>query len=441
MGLGKFGGGVGATRWLVEQGAHVTVTDLKTKDELKESLNKLKGLKINFILGKHDSRVLKNSDLVVVNPAVKPDSPYLKMASKWRIPLTTEINLFMEHCPAKIIGVTGTNGKESVARMIYQILETRDKRQGKVWLGGNIGKSLLPELNSIKPNDLVILELSSFQLAWLPIIKKSPDIAVVVNITPDHLDWHKTMQAYLEAKKNILRFQKKNDFAVLNWRDKNVQKIAKGARANLIKIQRPLTGLTSRRPDGGRDTDPKASVLTIPGDHNLMNATLAAEVARLFGISLSRISNKLVSFPGVPHALEYVGERKGVKFYNDSAATTPEATIAALNSFSRPVILIAGGYDKKLNLRPLVKPIKQRVSRVILIGQTGKVLHGLIPSSVHVGTLDQAVAIAKSLAAPGDSVLFSPAAASYDQFENLEERGRLFKEMVLKSNGMKVNNH
>ncbi|MBI3495009.1 UDP-N-acetylmuramoyl-L-alanine--D-glutamate ligase, partial [Candidatus Berkelbacteria bacterium] len=269
MGLGRFGGGVGVAKWLVSQGAQVTVTDLKTKDELKESISQLKGLDIRWILGKHDSRELKKSDLMVVNPAVKPDSPYLKMASKWRIPMTTEINLFMERCPAKIIGVTGTNGKESVLRMLASILEFKVKSDKfKVWLGGNIGKSLLPELNKIRPDDLVILELSSFQLAWLPVIKKSPDIAVVVNITPDHLDWHKTMRAYLEAKRNIVRFQKKNDFAVLNWRDKNVQKIARGARANLIKVQRPLKGVK----------------LAVAGEHNLMNATLAAEVGRLFGI-------------------------------------------------------------------------------------------------------------------------------------------------------------
>ena len=284
-------------------------------------------------------------------------------------------------------------------------------------MGGNIGKSLLPELKKIKLNDLVVLELSSFQLAWLPIIKKSPNISVVVNITPDHLDWHNTMRAYLDAKCNIVRFQKRDDFAVLNWRDKNVQKIAKGARASLVKVQRPLKQLTLR----------------VPGEHNLMNATLAAEVGRLFGVSLATSYQALATFPGVEHVLEYVGERDGVKFYNDSAATTPEATIAALSSFSKPVILIAGGYDKKINLKPLLRPIKERTNQVILIGQTGRVLHKLIPGSIHAGVLDQAMEIATSSANPGDIILLSPAAASYDQFGNLEERGRRFKELVLKS--------
>ncbi|MBI3261411.1 UDP-N-acetylmuramoyl-L-alanine--D-glutamate ligase [Candidatus Berkelbacteria bacterium] len=426
MGLGRFGGGVGVTRWLVEQGAQVTVTDLKSAQELKSSIAQLKNLRIKWILGKHDSRELKKSDLIVVNPAVKPDSPYLKMASKWRIPLTTEINLFMERCPAKIIGITGTNGKETVVRMVYSILSSNVKTQisnqaqnpklkRKVWLGGNIGKSLLGELKHIKPNDLVVLELSSFQLAWLPIIKKSPNISVVVNITPDHLDWHKTMPGYLEAKRNIVRFQKRDDFAVLNWRDKNIQKIVKGTRASLVKVQRPLKQLTLR----------------VPGEHNLLNATLAAEVGRLFGIPLSLISNTLVSFHGIPHVLEYVGKRNEVQFYDDSAATTPEATIAALSSFHQPVILIAGGYDKKINLKPLMRPIKQRTSQLILIGQTGRVLHKLIPGSIHAGVLDRAVKIATSSANPGDIVILSPAAASFDQFENLEERGTRFKELVL----------
>lgn len=418
MGLGRFGGGVGVTKWLVQKGAHVTITDLKTAQQLSESVQQLKGLKLKWVLGQHDSRDVKNADLIVVNPAVKPDSPYLKMASKWRVPITTEINLFLERCSARVVGVTGTNGKETVARMIYSILAGNKKQvtgNRKVWLGGNIGKSLLPELDKIKPNDIVVLELSSFQLAWLPIIKKSPQVTVIVNITPDHLDWHKTMRAYLDAKRNILWFQDRNDFTVLNWRDKNVRKVAKGAKSNLVKIFRPVSGLK----------------LKVQGEHNLMNATLAAEVGRLFGVQMSEIRNQLAHFSGVEYALEFVGQRNGVKFYNDSAATTPEATIAALNSFEQPVILIAGGYDKKINLKPFSRQIKHKFKALLLIGQTGHALHRMVRGSVHTSTLDRAVSLAKQLAKPGDIILLSPAAASYDQFENLEERGRRFKNLVL----------
>lgn len=414
MGLGRFGGGVGVARWLAEQGARVTVTDLKTADELKDSIERLRDLEIKLRLGKHDSNDIKKSDLIIINPAVKPDSPYLKLANKFRIPWTTEINLFLERCPAKVVGVTGTNGKETVVRMVEMVLRDQiESRNTKIWVGGNIGKSLLDDLLKIKPQDIVILELSSFQLAWLPIIKYSPQIAVVVNITPDHLDWHKTMRAYLEAKANIIKYQTKTDVAVLNWTDRNVKKLK--TRGTVVKITRPA----------------RVS-LTIPGQFNKLNAAIAAAVVRLFGIPLNTSYKLLATFKSVPHALEYVGEVKGVKYYNDSAATTVEATIAALESFNKKVILVVGGYDKKIPLKPLMGVITKHTKSVYTIGQTGEALHELLKSqSIHAGTLEKSVEMIKNVAKKGDIVVLSPATASYDQFNNLEQRGETFKRLVL----------
>lgn len=416
MGLGSFGGGVGVTEWLVDEGADVTVTDLKTANDLKSSIDQLRvgGLRVNFILGKHDSDSIKKADLIVVNPAIKPDSPYLKIASKHRVTITTEMNLFLERCSAKVIGVTGTNGKGTVVKMVELALRAGlESRTTKVWVGGNIGVSLLNDLDRIKKNDVVVLELSSFQLAWLPIIKYSPHIAVVVNIAPDHLDWHKTMRAYIGAKENIVRYQTKTDIAVLNWTDANVRKLK--TRGTVIKIKSAAR-----------------IKLKVPGKHNKLNAAIARAVVRLFGVKALSINNQLSNFEGMPNALEYVRAAKGVKYYNDSEATTAQATIAALQSFNKKVILIIGGYDKKVSLWHLVSAIKQHTKQVYTIGATGPKIHELLKqNTVQSGTLEKAVGLIKKSAKKGDIVLLSPAAASYDQFKNLQERGETFKRLVL----------
>lgn len=419
MGLGRFGGGVGVTKWLVEQRANVTVTDLKTAGELRGSISQLENskLEIKWTLGKHDSQDVKNADLIIVNPAVKPDSPYLKIASKHRVSWTTEVNLFLERCPCRVIGVTGTNGKETVVRMIEMVLRKKfESRERKVWVGGNIGKTLLDDLPKIKVNDVVILELSSFQLAWLPIIKYSPDIAVIVNLTPDHLDWHGTMVAYTDAKANILRYQEKTDVAVLNWLDKRVKALAKKARGSIVKVSQPTR-----------------IKLTVPGEFNKLNVALAVAVAGLFKIDKKTSRNIIKEFKGVPHALEFVVEKDGVKYYNDSAATTPDATQAALAAFDRKVILIIGGCDKKLPLKSLAATVKKQAKFVYAIGTTGEQIHELLQHKhnvVNAKTLEKALVLAAQRASRGDIVLLSPAAASYDQFNNLEERGERFKQLV-----------
>lgn len=420
MGLGRFGGGVGVARWLAKEGARVTVTDLKTKKELEYSIRQLSisnfQFPIEFTLGKHDSNQIKQADLIVLNPAIKPDSPYLKIANKNRIPWTTEINIFLERCPAKVIGITGTNGKETVVKMVEMVLRKKlESRQTKIWVGGNIGKSLLGDLPNIKGSDIVILELSSFQLAWLPIIKYSPNIAVIVNITPDHLDWHKTMAAYFDAKANILRFQEKTDVAVLNWGDKHTKRLSKHCRGTVVKV-----------------SSPARIKLKVVGNHNKWNAAIAANVCKLFAISGKESYKIIKEFSGIAHALEYIGTKNGVVYYNDSAATTVEATQAALLSFGKKVILIVGGYDKKLPIDNLVKTIKKQAKQVYTIGQTGRVLHEKLKGlAVHSGNLERAFKDINNKAKKGDIVLLSPATASYDQFDNLEQRGERFKELVL----------
>lgn len=473
MGLGRFGGGVGVTRWLVGQGAQVTVTDLKTESELQGSMRELEISRlvnnIHLALGKHDPKLLDEHELLVVNPAVKPNNEFLKLAQQKGLELTTEMNLFFERCPGRIIGVTGTNGKETVVRMIAGMLEAAGK---KPIVGGNIGRSLLETLPTksqtpslagrqanprvfqwktsaerkrsggtqlqinykhqisnkfkriIQPNDLVLLELSSFQLERLAWVKKSPEVAVIINITPNHLDWHGTFDNYLQAKANILRWQNHNDVAVLNIDDQAIVNLAELTKGRLVKIRRPDEIL---RP-----------YLRVPGEHNLWNATIAQAVVKVFGVRDPDIRQALSEYQGTEHALEFVCQRNGVKVYNDSEATTPIATLAAIESFDQPIVLIAGGSDKGVDLRSLVEQMVGKVKMLITIGQTGPKILEILKmvdrgSKVRMASaqsLKQAVKLGFKYARSGDILLLSPACASYDMFSNLQERGKIFKKIA-----------
>jgi UDP-N-acetylmuramoylalanine--D-glutamate ligase len=432
MGLGRFGGGVGVTKWLIGQGARVTVIDLKEEQELQDSIKKLRELKernelrgdhLTIITGKdsHDPRLLDENEILVVNPAVKPDNEYFKQAQQKKLELTTEINLFFEQCKGKIIGVTGSNGKETVVRMIELMVQEAGI---KPYVGGNIGQSLLEKLADIKSEDWVLLELSSFQLERLAWVKISPHIAVIINITPNHLDWHGTFEKYVQAKANILRWQKGEDLAILNGGDHNVQSLHQLVRGRLVTVTKADESLRA--------------YLNVPGEHNLWNATIAKVVAETLGASASQIQNGLKKFTGNEHALEFVCERNGIKIYNDSEATSPQATIAALKSFNNPIVLIVGGSDKGVDLRPLVERIIGKVKTLITIGQTGPTIQSLLreidPKKTverhEAASLSEAVKIGLKSALPGDILLLSPACASYDMFENLQERGKLFKKIV-----------
>ncbi|MDB5297951.1 MAG: hypothetical protein JWO31_3934 [Phycisphaerales bacterium] len=417
-GLGHFGGGVAAARWLVSQGATVTVTDKAPADKLADSVAQLAGLPITYRLGGHEEADFAGADLVVASPAVPPSNPYLAAARSSGVPVTTEICLFAERCRAPVVGVTGTKGKSTTAAMLGAILG----RQFTTWFGGNIGTSLLPELPNIEPDHVVVLELSSFMLDYLGRAGWSPHVAVVTLLVPDHLDWHGSFAVYAAAKRNVLRYQKPGDVAVVNEESAAVM--------DWVDDRDPRAGGARFVPYGVAGRRPFE--LCIPGRHNQLNAQGAYAAAAALGVSWDDAQAALRDFAGLPHRLQLVHEADGVRWFNDSIATVPEAAAAALAAFDDGrVIHVVGGSDKGLDVTPMVGPLAARAKAVLCVGQTGDAVAAAVRAAGgrdvrQCVTLDAAAAAARAIAAPGDVVLLSPGFASYGQFTNFQERGERF---------------
>ena len=433
MGLGRFGGGVGVARWLTRQGADVTVTDQEPREKLESSIAQLADFPITFQLGGHDPDILNACDLLVVNPAVdKSRSEFYQAALGKHIAITTEINIFMEQCRAKIIGVTGSVGKSTTTAMIHLAIKAAlksSRSRQTCWLGGNIGHSLLGDLADIHCDDFVVLELSSFMLEDLPWIRISPHIAVVTNLAGNHLDRHGTLANYAAAKQNILRFQRADDLAILNGDDPTVRTWATvtSGRAILYSLE-----------------NQQVIKLAVPGLHNQSNARAALAVLQAVGLAtqMPAALAALAEFQGLPHRLELVHtSAAGVQWFNDSKATTPEAAITALAALEKNTfICIVGGYDKHADMGELCRQLAHRAGAVLGIGATGSALvAGSIAAgasqdyAMYVETLESAVTCAKNWIghqASGpkklNAVLLSPGCASYDQFANYEQRGEIF---------------
>jgi len=446
MGLGFFGGTIGLVRYLVSQGAQVTVTDLKSAPDLQDSLAALEGLPVRFVLGGHERADFTDVDMVFASPAAREDSPYLVAARACGVPIDTEMNLFMRLCRGSVIGVTGSTGKTTTTSLIGAIMQAA--RPGTL-VGGNIGRSLLPEVASIAPGDPVVLELSSFQLEDLTAVGRSPHIALLLNLSPNHLDRHGSMEQYLAAKMHIFAYQGPDDVALLNADDPRLQPLIGGlrSRCRLFSCERAVDDGAYLNGDrllvtcSGRATEVcRLQDIPLPGRHNVANVLAAVAAADAWGVPLELMRGAIRGFAGVEHRLERVRERAGVCFYNDSIATSPTATLAALAAIQQPIWLIAGGYDKGLSFQALGEAIVQRVKGVCLIGTTAPQLARAIeaarrperhfPTIAFCRDLPEAVRIATDTAVSGDAVLLSPACASYDQFRNFVERGRLFKRLV-----------
>ena len=445
MGLGLFGGGAGIAQFLARQGARVTVTDLRNATELAPSLKQLEGIPVSYKLGGHCDEDFINADMVIINPAVPKDSRFIQIARNNHVPMDTEINIFFQLCPAPIIGITGSNGKSTTTTLTGKILQ---QTQRMTWVGGNIGKSLLLELKEIKPSDIVVLELSSFQLEELHNAKKSPGISVLTNISPNHLDRYSDMDEYIQAKKGIILHQKSEDYVILNYDDPELRRWERECRGSVVwySTKDTLTnGAFVQGNDiilsvnGTRIAIPCISRIMIPGIHNLQNILAASCAAYLAGANGQHIGNVVTAFAGLEHRLEFVREVHGIRYYNDSKATTPKSAMAAIAAFQSPVILIAGGYDKGSDFGEFAEVCAKHAKSVVLIGKTaGKIKELVIqkmaqketPSIRTPNTFKEAFQQANALAASGDIVLLSPACASYDMFLNYEERGRQFKTMV-----------
>jgi UDP-N-acetylmuramoylalanine--D-glutamate ligase len=420
-GLGRFGGGTAVTRWLVEQGARVLVTDTASAEALDDSVREIADLQgIEYHLGGHRDDDFTSADLIVASPAVPPKSKYLSLSRAADVPITTEIRLFIERCPARIAGVTGTKGKSTTTALLGLMLARRHATH----VGGNIGKSLLATLPRIKKEDLVVLELSSFMLEYIEEARWSPHVAVVTMIAPDHIDRHGDMANYIEAKKNIVRFQKPSDIAVLNETCHDFSTFAAATPARVIAYGRTIA---------------KPFNLKLPGAHNQLNAQAAFAAAQALDVTWEDAQEAIRLFAGLPHRLELVHEHNGVKYYNDSIATIPVAAATALEAFApKTVLQIVGGYDKKIALTPMYAPLVERAKAVLCIGQTGPAIADALEQSTKTGgaqiyrcgDLKTAVQIASANAAPGDTILLSTGCASYDQFRNFEERGKEFARLA-----------
>ena len=429
MGLGLNGGGVGVAKFFCRQGARVLVTDLQAKEQLQNSIDELKNFKVEFALGGHRDEDFKNADLIIKNPAVPPDSRYLKIANEYKISIRSDIDIFFDICKAPIIGVTGTKGKTTTATLIYLFLKTK---YPKTILAGNMGISPLKILPKINRSSKVVLELSSFELEDL---RKSPHISVITSLFPDHLNRYKNFDDYVEAKKIIFKHQTRNDFLVLNFDDPKVAKLADEAtaRVRFFSKKEPFVPIIPK------------SKLKIFGDENISNICAAIEVAKIFRISQKNINKVLLNFKGVKNRQEFVAEKNGVKYFNDTAATNPDSAIFGIRTFRQrfPVgslILIAGGVDKNLEYANLALEIKKSVRCLVLLpGSASDILEKEILSAkienlkiVPVNSMREAVLIASKEAKSGDVVLLSPASASFNLFKNEFDRGDKFKDVVNK---------
>ncbi|MFA6146110.1 MAG: UDP-N-acetylmuramoyl-L-alanine--D-glutamate ligase [Patescibacteria group bacterium] len=442
MGLGIIGGGLETVKWLLKQGAKITITDLRSKKELKPSLEKLKIFSIKYILGKHRPQDFKSADLIIKNPAVRNSSPFLKIAQENNVLITTDINLFFEQYPGQIIGITGTKGKSTTATLIYQILK---KSGQKVNLGGNIGFSPLKFLNNkTKKDSKMVLELSSFHLENL---QKGPEIAVITNLFPDHLDRYKTFNEYIEAKKIILKSQTENGIAILNYDNKRSRQLNSCCQGKVYWFsKKPFS-----KKDGVflknkeiyfRQNNQLGKICSVAkikmlGEHNSENILAAVCVACILKIKSELIQKFLNDFSGIANRLELVRIFKGVKYYNDTAATMPEAAISALKSFNRPVILICGGADKNLKFQEFAQYIKKYGKVVILLPgtATSRLKSQILSVSrgkkiFEIKNMKEAITMAEKMAKNDDIVLLSPGCASFGLFKNEFDRGGKFKKFV-----------
>lgn len=418
MGLGRFGGGATAARWLAERGAIVTVSDQADAASLADALPALSGAPIAAIhLGGHREEDFADRDLIVVNPAVRPDSLWLQIARQSGATLRTELELFLENCSANVIGVTGSNGKSTTAAMIASILKADGRR---TFLGGNIGGSLLDQLPSIDGEAWVVLEISSFQLWHFSPSVRMPHIAIVTSCSPNHLDWHSDFSDYAMAKQRLFLGQRSGDFAVLNSFDTGTATWSRFVQGTIVALP-SLSDLP---------------LLPVPGQHNQVNAACAAAAATAAGCNASAIRQGLEFFESLPQRLEWFATIEGRRFYNDSTATTPESTMVALRSLDMPIWLISGGKSKGFDFEPLAATIVERACGAAMFGLARDEL--LLRTTtkradflcVAVETMSEALQWCWGQSKPGDAIVLSPACASTDQFRNFQERGQRFVELV-----------
>ncbi len=451
MGLGLHGGGEACVRYFVEQGAQVTATDLRTAEILRASVDSLKDIskKITLVLGEHRLSDFQRADIVVKAPGIRNTSPYIQAAIKSGATIENQATVFLKACPATVIGVTGTRGKSTTSALIYDLLSHTKAVRGNVYLGGLPGKPILTLLQKIKPQDIVIIELSSWQLETMGDQKISPHIAVFTNLFADHLNTYSGMNQYLAAKAHIIRWQKKDDIAIIGHDNEYGRRL--GATVPGKRIWFGVKNVkdqnsTSLQGDsivwrvaGKEKKLGSVSRATLTGSHNIQNILGAVSVAGLFGITKTEVEKTLRNFKGLPGRQEVIREVRGISLVNDTTSTMPDATMVALAQ-KKPTVLIAGGVSKNIpqeRYRALAKEIKRHCRAVVLFTgdaseQLARELKKMHVKQVvcEVTDMQAAVGIALQFARRGDRVLLSPGAASFNLFKNEFDRGDQFNAVV-----------
>lgn len=442
--------GTALARYLIEQGAKVTLNDARPAEELQAAQVELADLPIEWVLGGHPMRLLEDATLICPSGGVPLNIPLVHEALREGVPLSNDSQIFMQVVPCPVIGITGSAGKTTTTTLVGRMAE---KAAGaglyrKAFVGGNIGYPLIAQVDEMTPEDIAVIELSSFQLE---LMNTSPQIAAVLNITPNHLDRHGSMQAYMDAKRNILTHQKPGDAAVLGYEDENAWSFANLVVDRLFtfghQIPYGLPGtfvwndqIWMRTDQGDQSVLPVAEI-ELRGDHNLMNVLAACAIAAAAGMPPEVMRVGVQGFGGVEHRLEFVREWGGAQWFNDSKATSPGMTVTAMQSFKQPLIVLVGGRDKDLPWDVFVNQVHAQADHIILFGEAaGKIRVALQQAVQKNGTnytvdicsgLDQAVETAAKLVRPGDVVLLAPGGTSFDEFTDYEARGRRFKDLVL----------
>lgn len=431
--------------YLATHGARVLLTDKRPSEQLEAAQNRLSGLPVEWRLGEHPMDILEGADLLCLSGGVPSDIPLVTAAQQRGIPLSNDSQIFLEQAPCPVIGLTGSAGKTTATILVGRILKAMEgKGIRRAWVGGNLGNPLISSVDEMQSDDLAAIELSSFQLEWMT---RSPHIAAILNLAPNHLDRHATMQTYVAAKLRILDFQTKSDIAILNREDEATWALSSHVKGKLWSFGRnplPLGELGSFaqgneicvRGEKDEQSAVPLSLIELIGEHNLQNVLAACAITAAAGASTEAMREGIRGFRGAPHRLEFVRTVNDADWYNDSIATAPQRSEAALRSFERPIVLMLGGRDKGLPWESLAALASRRTHHVVVFGEAAEVISGVLErvapklSLSRATNLAEAVTSAAKAAQSGDVVLLSPGGTSFDEFVDFEDRGEHFRQMV-----------
>ncbi|WP_099187936.1 UDP-N-acetylmuramoyl-L-alanine--D-glutamate ligase [Tepidibacter mesophilus] len=430
--------GISTIKKLYEKGAKVTVNDIKDEEKLKDILNDLNEYDVKYVLGQHIEDI-SGVDLTIVSPGVPLNLDFIKKIKESNIEVIGEVELAYRLSKSFFIGITGTNGKTTTTTLVGEIFKKANK---DTYIVGNIGNPVIDTVDKSNEDSVLVTELSSFQLESIKEFR--PRISVILNITPDHLNRHKTMQNYINAKCRIFENQNNSDFTVLNYDCETTRGLGENCKSKVVYFSRKhilnegvyvKDGIIVINLNDKEIKLMNISEISIPGSHNLENALAAVSIAAVYGLDMEVVKQVLKIFGGVEHRLEFVRQINDIKFVNDSKGTNPDASIKALNAYDNPIILIAGGQDKKSDFAEFTKLFNEKVKHVVLLGETSNIIRESaiaqgFDNCHKVESMEEAVEKAYELASPNDVILLSPACASWDMYESYEVRGNHFKNEV-----------